>query len=197
MHWCPGRSRKSTLSWLPDHRNLGCGDTWHKKETCSVNRWANKETNIQKICYLFNIVTNRPILLVLSGVWIFLSLHTVMVKPTQCVSVCTVWKRSTSDLTERAKINKLITSWGCFVCSKTETSDLIMWHFSRPLSQLLTIQTSQLANNILIIHTINSQTWYLPDRLQDGGKWGYSNTSTNTHDDIVLKYILQKNKTQI
>ena len=41
-----------------------------------------------------------------------------------------------------------------------------------------------------------SQTRCLPDRLQDGGEWSYSNASTDAHDDIVLEHILEKDKTQ-
>lgn len=46
------------------------------------------------------------------------------------------------------------------------------------------------------ITDVYSQTQCLPDRLQDGCEWSYSNTSTNTHNDIVLEHILEKDKTQ-
>lgn len=115
-----------------------------------MDRWTNKRTNKQKICYLF-MVTNLPIWLVLNAVWIFLSLHTVMVKHAQCVY--NVEKINKWCKRKRKKyISYLLAGIGLSKhCNLRIENDTFF--MTTKWTQLLTIQISQLANNIIYTHT--------------------------------------------
>lgn len=91
-------------------------------------------------------VTNLPIWLVLNAVWIFLSLHTVMVKHAQCVY--NVEKINKWCKRKRKKyISYLLAGIGLSKhCNLRIENDTFF--MTTKWTQLLTIQISQLANNI-------------------------------------------------
>ena len=92
---------------------------------------------------------------------------------------------STSDLREGEKYIYLVIYWLGLVCM-LKNCDLRLTFFNQPQSQFTDFPAGK-EHNIFI-----SQTWCLPHRFQDGCEWSYSNTSTNTHNDIVLEHILEK-----
>lgn len=86
--------------------------------------------------------------------------------------------------------NILVIFWLGLVCM-LKNCDLRLTNvafFNRPQSQFTDFPAGKEHNTFI------SQTWCLPHRFQDGCEWSYSNTSTNTHNDIVLEHILEKDK---